>query len=397
MLLYAVRFAFVLLVLALTMTYISNAYTPGSAPTIHPTWMLLGASALALVMVIIEWLMPRKGLRALGGLFFGLLVGMVIAYALSLIVDLVADTMIPQNWPTAASHAIFIGTIKLLIGVITCYFTISFVLQTMDDIRFIIPYVEFSKQAKGTRPIVLDTSTIIDGRIADVCETGILDAPLIVPRFVLQELQSIADSPDRLRRNRGRRGLDVLNRLQRNEKIDVELLEPRWARKEQSESVDHKLIMLARELDARLITTDYNLAKVAQLRGIEVINLNDLANALKPAVLPGEEITVKIIRPGEEPTQGVGYLEDGTMVVVEGGRDKIGQEVAITVTSVLQTSAGRMLFGRTDDAPPPQRTRSKRGNGPRQQRSAERRQDVSPSQQNREAQQRESNGKEDLA
>jgi len=367
MLLYAVRFLFVVIVLALTWTYIGTAYKPGAEQPIQPSWLLLGGFILAVAVVFAERLVPRKSLRAMGGLFFGLLVGMVVAYALGLVVDLIAETSIPRAWPTPTSHAAFIGTLKLLIGVVACYLCISFVLQTKDDIRFIIPYVEFSKQAKGARPIVLDTSTIIDGRVADVCETGAFDAPLIVPRFVLQELQSIADSSDRLKRNRGRRGLDILNKLQRSEKVDVQIIEPRWSRREHPETVDQKLVALAKELDARIITCDFNLAKVAQLRGVEAINLNDLANALKPIVLPGESVTVKVIRPGEEASQGVGYLDDGTMVVVEGGRDKIGQEIAITVTSVLQTSAGRMLFGRTEDAPAGPRGRPKRSNGPRSQ------------------------------
>jgi len=346
MLLYAVRFFFAVLVLALAWTYITETkMTQGVAPL----WLVSGSIVLSLAVMLIEWLLPRKSLRALGGLFFGLIVGMVIGYALSLVVDLIALTMIPSDWPPEPARKALITSGKMLLGLISVYFCISFVLQTKDDFRFIIPYVEFSKQTKGTRPILLDTSTIIDGRIADVCGTGIFDdTPLIVPRFVLQELQTIADSSDRLKRNRGRRGLDVLNQLQRNEKMDVDIIEPRFSRKEQPEDVDQKLISMALELDGRIITSDFNLAKVAQLRGVQVINLNDLGNSLKPVVLPGESLSVKVIRPGEEATQGVGYLDDGTMVVIEGARDRIGQEINIVVTSGLQTSAGRMLFGRLD-------------------------------------------------
>ena len=366
MLLYAIRFLFVVLVLALTMTFITDYYRTGEQP-IDPRLVVLGAFAFALIVVLTERLAPRRSLRTLGGLFFGLLVGMVIGYALSLLVGLIAATFVPPNWPTEESRPAFIGAIKLLVGLVSCYLCISFVLQTKDDVRFIIPYVEFSKQAKGTRPVVLDTSTIIDGRIADVCETGVFDAPLIVPRFVLTELQGIADSSDRLKRNRGRRGLDVLNKLQQSEKGDVQIREPRWARRDRGENVDQKLVALASELDAKIITADFNLAKVAQLRGVEVINLNDLSNALKPVVLPGESLNVKIIRPGEEANQGIGYLDDGTMVVIEGGRDRIGQDTTIIVTSWLQTSAGRMLFGRTEDTAEPPRSRTKRPNGPQHQ------------------------------
>jgi uncharacterized protein YacL len=364
MLLYAVRFFFVILVLQLTWTFIDTITRQGTQNQSLAQWLLSGGLVLAAVVMLIEWLTPRKSLRAMGGLFFGLIVGMVISYALSLMVDLVVVTMTPQDWPPQAVRQAFISSTKVLFGLIACYFCISFVLQTKDDFRFIIPYVEFSKQTKGTRPILLDTSTIIDGRIADVCSTGIFDAPLIVPRFVLQELQTVADSGDRLKRNRGRRGLDILNQLQRNDKIDVDIMEPRINRKDASEDVDQKLISMALELEGRIITSDFNLAKVAQLRGVDVINLNDIGNALKPSVLPGEAIAVKVVKPGAEPSQGVGYLEDGTMVVIESARDRIGHEVHIVVTSELQTSAGRMLFGRLDDPAGATRNPRPRREGP---------------------------------
>lgn len=348
MVLYAVRFLFAVLVLALTWTYIKK--TPDTSQGWVPMWLVSGGIILAGIVMLVEWLMPRKGLRALGGLFFGLIVGMVIGYALSLVIDLVALTMMPTDWPAEPLRTIFLNTSKMLVGLIACYFCVSFVLQTKDDIRFIIPYVEFSKQSKGTRPILLDTSTIIDGRIADVCSTGIFDAPMIVPRFVLHELQKIADSSDRLKRNRGRRGLDVLNQLQRSEKVDVDIIEPRWTHREPAEDVDQKLIAMAIELDARIITSDFNLAKVAVLRGVQIINLNDVGNSLKPVALPGETVQVKVVKPGAEATQGVGYLDDGTMIVIEGARDRIGQEVMTIITSSLQTSAGRMLFGKLDGA-----------------------------------------------
>jgi uncharacterized protein YacL len=363
MLLYAIRFFFVVLVLQLTWTFIGTVTRQGTENLDMAQWLLSGGIVLAAIVMLIEWLTPRKSLRAMGGLFFGLIVGMVISYGLSLVVDLVALTMVPSDWPRGAVRDTFINSTKVLFGLIACYFCISFILQTKDDFRFIIPYVEFSKQAKGARPILLDTSTIIDGRIAEVCNTGIFDAPLIVPRFVLQELQAIADSGDRLKRNRGRRGLDILNQLQQSERVDVDIMEPRFGRKEESEDVDQKLISMALELEGRIITSDFNLAKVAQVRGVEVINLNDVSNSLKPSVLPGEVLAVKVVKPGAEASQGVGYLEDGTMVVIEGGRDKIGREVNIVVTSELQTSAGRMLFGRLDD--PARNNHGRRGEGPR--------------------------------
>jgi len=234
-----------------------------------------------------------------------------------------------------------------VLGMVLCYTCISLILQTKNDFRFIIPYVEFAKDVKGLKPYVLDTSVIIDGRIADVVETQILDNQLIMPRFVIGELQAIADSSDRLRKSRGRRGLDILNRLKSNPKVDLDIYD-RELPEFTGQTVDIKLVMLAKHLDGKVVTNDYNLNKVARLHGVGVINLNDLANALKPIVLPGETIEVRIVKQGEEAGQGVGYLDDGTMIVVEGGRDHVNQTGKSAVTSVLQTSAGRMIFGRFD-------------------------------------------------
>jgi uncharacterized protein YacL len=220
-------------------------------------------------------------------------------------------------------------------------------MQTRNDFRFIIPYVEFSKDVKGLKPFVLDTSVVIDGRIADVVETKVFDSQLIMPRFVLSELQAIADSSDRLRRSRGRRGLDILNRLRSNDTIDLQIFDQDLPEFE-GQAVDLKLVLLAKHLDGKVVTNDYNLNKVARLHGVDVINLNDLANSLKPVFLPGESLEVLIVKPGEEQGQGVGYLDDGTMIVVEGGREHLNKTVKISVTSVLQTSAGRMIFGRAE-------------------------------------------------
>src|SRR5205085_12414462 len=238
--------------------------------------------------------------------------------------------------------------LALLISIVCCYVVVSTLLQTKDEFRFIIPYVEFSKQVKGQKPMVLDTSVIIDGRIADICDTRIIDSKLIVPRFVLQELQGIADSSDKLKRNRGRRGLDVLKRMQTNSKIELQIHEANISELREVQRVDERLVVFAKVLGARVVTNDFNLNKIAQLQGVEVINLNEVANSLKTVALPGEQLPVKLVKPGDQVGQGVGYLDDGTMVVVEGGRSHIGQEVLIVVTSVLQTPAGRMIFGRLD-------------------------------------------------
>jgi uncharacterized protein YacL len=272
------------------------------------------------------------------GLLLGLVLGALFSLALTPLLDLAEDKSIKD----------LAQPLRLLVTLFCCYIAVSTLLQTKDDFRFIIPYVEFSKQIKGGRPLLLDTSVIIDGRIADICDTRIIDTKLIVPRFVLQELQQIADSPDKLKRNRGRRGLDILKRMQTSPKVDLEVHEGNMIEMRDTDKVDERLVIFARAIGARVVTNDYNLNKIAQLQGVDVINLNELSNALKSVALPGELLNVRIVKAGDQMGQGVGYLDDGTMIVVEQGKSVIGQEVSITVTSVLQTNAGRMIFGRFD-------------------------------------------------
>src|SRR4030042_1415974 len=198
-----------------------------------------------------------------------------------------------------------VKSIKWILGICICYLTISIVVRTKDDVRFVIPYVEFAKQTKGARPLVLDTSAIVDGRIADLCESRFFDAPVVVPRFVLNELQLIADSADKLKRNRGRRGLDVLNRMQSSQAIDVEIDETSVAEIEDAKGVDQKLLLFCKTCNGRVATTDYNLTKVAQVRGVDVVNVNDLANLLKVVVLPGEQMQVRLAKPAAEADQGI--------------------------------------------------------------------------------------------
>lgn len=193
------------------------------------------------------------------------------------------------------------------------------------------------------KPKLLDTSVIIDGRIADICQTAFLEGTLIIPMFVLEELQHIADSSDALKRNRGRRGLDVLNRLQKEIDVDVEMYDGDF---EEIQEVDSKLVKLAKVMDGIVVTNDFNLNKVCEFQNVPVLNINDLANAVKPVVLPGEELVVQVIKDGKEQNQGVAYLDDGTMIVVEEGRNYIHQTIDVLITSVLQTSAGRMIFAK---------------------------------------------------
>ncbi len=339
-LLWIFRAIFVVIILAVLFVNISSKQVSGEpgGTTFWAIWWC--GVGLAAITFFVDILTPKKSLAALAGVFFGLLVGIFISWALGPVLDMVNDIYRIGLTPTA------VQAIKWILGICICYLVISIVMRTKDDVRFVVPYVEFAKQTKGSRPLVLDTSAIIDGRIADLCQSKLFDAPVVVPRFVLNELQLIADSADKLKRNRGRRGLDILNKMQTNPVIGVEIDDNILASIDEAEGVDHKLVLFTKNCNGRLATTDYNLTKVAQVRGVDVININDLANSLKTVALPGEAMTIKIIKAGEEAEQGIGYLDDGTMVVVEGGRNKIGRDVTIAVTSSLQTSAGKMIFGK---------------------------------------------------
>ena len=307
---------------------------------VYVTWSSI---SIVIFVFLLDIMTPKNKLSALAGVFIGLLVGIAISWALSKVVDMMVETYrIPITFPAVTA-------IKWTLGISICYLAISFIMQTKDDVRFVIPYVEFAKQTKGARPLILDTSAIIDGRIVDLCHSRLFDAPLIVPRFVLNELQLIADSSQKLKRNRGRRGLDVLNKMQSDPLIDIQIDDSTVPEVEEVKGVDQKLMMLAKANNGRVATTDYNLSKVAQVRDVDVININDLANSLKVVALPGETMEVKIIKPGEESDQGIGYLDDGTMIVVEDARNKIGKDLVISVTSSLQTSAGKMIFGKFEE------------------------------------------------
>jgi len=339
MILHIVRIFFLLVVTGISVSLSLQAAGDKAVTFRWVATTILVPVIAAFLLVLADMFWRRKRLQVLSGLFFGALAGMVIAYGLSLVVDIGVKVFELNN-------PLLVQLVKGIVGAATVFLCVSFVLQTKDDFRFIIPYVEFARQAKGARPMLLDTSAIIDGRIADIVETGVTESEIIVPRFVLNELQTVADSEDKLKRNRGKRGLDILAQLQSSKSVDVRIMDPSAATVEKYSGVDEKLLALAHQLDGRVITNDYNLNKVARLRGVKVVNVNDLANAMRAVYLPGEPLKVRIVRPGEEAGQGVGYIQDGTMVVVEQARDLVGKEIEITVTSALQTSAGRMIFGR---------------------------------------------------
>lgn len=251
---------------------------------------------------------------------------------------------------TALLRAILITPmwVNVLIALVMCYVSVIAFQSLSTQIRVLI--TGSAGPGRGERrpvgrPKLLDTNVIIDGRIADVCRAGFIEGPIYVPRFVLEELQQIADSSDSLKRARGRRGLDILNQMQK----EMDLQVPEFAVDDQGEEVDARLVAVAREVGGAIITNDFNLNRVAELQGVDVLNVNELANALKPVVLPGEEMHVTIIKEGKEKEQGIGYLDDGTMIVVEGARRLMGETLDVSVTSVLQTVQGKMIFARIKD------------------------------------------------
>ncbi|MDZ4685814.1 MAG: PIN/TRAM domain-containing protein [Planctomycetaceae bacterium] len=301
--------------------------------TRHPYITFTLLMLITQAVTLIDVLFPRKRLELISAIYFGLLIGTLLSYLLGVALQpVLTDSSIRQT------------TISLIVIALP-YICISLLLQTKDDFRFVIPYVEFAKEIKGGRPLILDSSALIDGRIADFMETNVLDTELLVPSFILQEVQEIADSSDKIRRTRGRRGLDVLTKLQQNPKVDIRVYDVKDGDAD-GNSVDQRIVALAKRLTGRVVTNDFNLNKVASVQGVDVVNLNDVANSLKPRYLPGEMLRIKVIREGESIGQGVGYLDDGTMVVCEQASSMVGRDIDVAVTSVLQNSAGRMIFGR---------------------------------------------------
>lgn len=268
------------------------------------------------------------------GLIFGLLVAFLIGFALNAVQVPILNAVVPILLTILFGYLGFQVGFKKRDELLGLFGNRSNKKKNSDD--------ESDKEANHPLKI-LDTSVIIDGRIADICQTGFLEGTIVIPQFVLEELQHIADSSDVLKRNRGRRGLDILNRIQKELAIKVEIYEGDF---EEISEVDSKLVKLAKITNGILVTNDFNLNKVCELQNVSVLNINDLANAVKPVVLPGEELTVQVIKDGKEYHQGVAYLDDGTMIVVEEGREYIGKRIEVLVTSVLQTSAGRMIFAK---------------------------------------------------
>jgi uncharacterized protein YacL len=298
-----------------------------------PAWGALFGTVVGGLVLALEALVGRTAPRQILSGSFGLLVGLLLA--------LLAGTAVAPADPSLRS-AIRLG---LAVGLGWIGFATGVRHSSWFSLQNLRTDWEAKAEAQVARntPKILDTSVIIDGRIADVAETGFLGGTLIIPQFILRELQQVADSPDSSKRQRGRRGLDMLQRLRNNSKLDIQIVETDFPAVKE---VDLKLIELGKQLEAVIVTNDFNLNKVSQLRGVAVLNINELANALKPVVLPGEAMKVFILKEGKEYNQGVAYLDDGTMVVVDNARKLIGKNAEVAVTSVLQTTAGKMIFGK---------------------------------------------------
>jgi uncharacterized protein YacL len=328
-------------------------------------WLSAGVGTLVAICIILFELRIRKAsLKTLIGAAVGSILGIIGAYLIGSLI--MRQESMPHEVRTFLTLGLvfFMGYVGLMVGAAKGdYLELSALGGILTD------------KASRRDLKILDTSVIIDGRIADVAETGFLTGTLIIPQFILRELQQVADSPDSSKRQRGRRGLDMLNRLQNNSSLDIQIVETDFP---SVREVDLKLIELGKQIDAVIVTNDFNLNKVSQLRGVSVLNINELANALKPVVLPGEAMRVFILKEGKEYNQGVAYLDDGTMVVVDNARRLIGKNADIAVTSVLQTTAGKMIFGRLWEEPENGASGEHRTNGATRRQSRDTRTSSSP-------------------
>jgi uncharacterized protein YacL len=327
------RFDVILIRLVFTVILVGAGYVLHPVPG-HPLVSAGAAALIAIAIILFELRIRRASLKTLIGAAVGSIMGIVGAFLIGSLISSQESIAVAAETKTFLTLTLtfFMAYVGLMVGAAKGDYL---ELSALGGI--------FSDKTARRDLKILDTSVIIDGRIADVAETGFLSGTLVIPQFILRELQQVADSPDSSKRQRGRRGLDMLHRLQNNSSLDIQIVETDFPAVRE---VDLKLIELGKQLDAVIVTNDFNLNKVSQLRGVNVLNINELANALKPVVLPGEAMRVFILKEGKEYNQGVAYLDDGTMVVVDNARRLIGRNADISVTSVLQTTAGKMIFGR---------------------------------------------------
>lgn len=300
----------------------------------------LGGIFSALFFIAVEIGFTRRYIAMVSTVIFGIIVGFVIA-------SIVINALFLVPWLANQEDSIR-NWIQFGITFMFSYIAVVVIVQTRDDLKFVIPYIEFQREGRGGVPLVLDTSAIIDGRIVDVASTPLLSNPIVVPRFVLEEVQASADAREPDRRARGRRGLDMLNRLRVNKNLEVRIDDSQVPG---VEGVEAKLVRLAKVIGGRLVTADIHLNRAAQLENVQVVNINDLAVVFRPVHLPGETLQIKLVRPGQEPEQGVGYLEDGSMVVVDAAVKRIGETVSCAITNLLQTTSGRIIFAQIKRLP----------------------------------------------
>ncbi|MEE2681207.1 MAG: TRAM domain-containing protein [Planctomycetota bacterium] len=348
LLLSALRAVFIVLVVAtVALTLASAPESVEYFPLESIAGTLIAALAAAALVVSADIMTPKKDLASVLAIYLGITFGLVASLGFASLINVIAEA-----WElTDGQTLVYLGLIKGIGGLSLIYLSVSIVLSTKDDFRLVIPYVQFEKRAQGMIPLLVDTSALVDGRLIDLTRTGVIDAPIILPRYVIDELQTLSDSKDRLKRDRGRRGLDLIKELQ-EAYPDTKLIDSTTS----SEDVDRRLLQTAETEGYRIVTTDIGLTKIARIRNLEVMNLNEVARALRGGVVPGSTIEATIVRSGEGAGQGIAYLPDGAMIVVEAASERIGQTLEIEITNSIQRPGGKLVFGRlngeTEDSSP---------------------------------------------
>jgi len=343
LLMLVIRSVFMILLVSVTLLTVNSVRGTGEFTYSTMVGLIISMVAVGLLVLAVDALTPNKRLAGVVGIYLGVCLGLIGAVAFGALIDVIA-----RAWEIQQSLGVYLPLTKSVVGLVFCYLSISVVLTTKDDFRLVIPYVEFSRTRRGVRPWLVDTSVLIDGRLPALTATGFVDAPIVVPQFVVDELQKLADSGDRTKRGRGRRGLELLARLRESPYADISLQDFRVS----GMGVDRMLVEAARSEGLRILTLDANLEAVARIQGVKALNLNDLATTLRPALGPGDTASVQVTKRGEGERQGVGYLPDGTMIVIEDAQSRVGTTVQVVVSNAVQTAAGRLLFARIEGAAP---------------------------------------------
>ncbi len=339
-----VRLLFITLLVSVALLTVSSVKTSFDYSFAMVLGVAISTTAVGVIVVVLDALTPNKRIAGVVGIYIGVCFGLIGAVAFGALLDTVANAW-EFNDPTTK---IYLNLGKSIVGLIVCYLSVSVVLNTKDDFRLVIPYVEFSRTRRGVRPWLVDTSVLIDGRIIALANTKMLDASLVIANFVVDELQRLADSADKTKRARGRRGLENLLKLRENAWTEVSLQHFRLS----GLSVDRLLIEAAKSEGLRILTTDSNLESVGKIQGITIINLATMVASLRPTIGVGDIVTVTLMKAGETAGQGVGYLPDGTMVVVQDGATRIGASVEVTIANAVNTNSGRLLFAKLEGMPP---------------------------------------------